>query len=242
MRRLVHKKMRNLTLGHTANNWERKDSNSGALLHRKNGAASTETDELEGVMGTGVGVGEGCGDDAVEELSVGWPLFFFLMVGWSSLQCDGAGAGWTLCKKWFLSVLSVDHSRKSRAGSHKAHRLYSLSCRGVPGVNSASPGPGSPISLWQLRLGHHSNSCFDSPYPGLTFEASDQTRSYPCQGTGSLFRLCPLVLSTDPVQHSHDVCWKLLVPECLKTGHVGLRDTVPIQVPCDHHILFDPAV
>ena len=93
MRRLVHKKMRNLTLGHTANNWERKDSNSGALLHRKNGAASTETDELAGVMGTGVGVGEGCGDDAVEELSVGWPLFFFLMVGWSSLQCDGAGAG-----------------------------------------------------------------------------------------------------------------------------------------------------
>lgn len=40
-----------------------------------------------------VGAGEGCGDDAVEELSVGLPPFFFLMVGWSSLQCDGAGAG-----------------------------------------------------------------------------------------------------------------------------------------------------
>lgn len=152
-----------------------------------------------------VGAGEGCEDDAVEELSVGLPLFFFLMVGWSSLQCGGAGAGWTLCKRCFLSVVSVDHSSKSRAESSKAHRLYSLPCHGVPGVNSSSPGPGSPISLWQLRLGHHSNSCFDSPYPGLTFEASDQTRSYPCQGTGSLFRLCPLALSTDPVQHSCDI-------------------------------------
>lgn len=40
-----------------------------------------------------MGAGKGYGDDAVEELGVGLPLFFFLMVGWSSLQCDGAGAG-----------------------------------------------------------------------------------------------------------------------------------------------------
>lgn len=44
-----------LTLGHAANNWEGRDSNSGALLDRKTSAASTETDGLEGVMGTGVG-------------------------------------------------------------------------------------------------------------------------------------------------------------------------------------------
>ena len=80
-----------------------------------------------------VGAGKGYGDDAVEELGVGLPLFFFLMVGWSSLQCDGAGAGWTLCEKCFSSVVSVDHSRKSRAGSYKAHRLYSLPCHGVQG-------------------------------------------------------------------------------------------------------------
>ena len=55
MRKLIHKKMRYLTLGHAANNWEGRDWNSGALLDRKNGAASTETDGLEGVMGTGVG-------------------------------------------------------------------------------------------------------------------------------------------------------------------------------------------
>lgn len=55
MRKLIHKKMMYLTLGHAANNWEGRDSNSGALLDRKTSAASTETDGLEGVMGTGAG-------------------------------------------------------------------------------------------------------------------------------------------------------------------------------------------
>ena len=45
-----------------------------------------------------MGADEGCVDDAVEELSVGVPLFFFLMVGWSSLQCEGQGQ-FELCAK-----------------------------------------------------------------------------------------------------------------------------------------------
>lgn len=39
-----------------------------------------------------VGAGEGWGDDATEELNV-WLPHFFWTVGWSALQCDGAGAG-----------------------------------------------------------------------------------------------------------------------------------------------------
>ena len=83
----------------------------------------------------------------------GSPPHFFLTVGWSSLQCDGAGAGWALCKKWFITVGSVDHSRRSSAGSCKVIVCEWSRAHGGEGhLCTAAPPPASV--LWGfLRQG-----------------------------------------------------------------------------------------